>query len=115
MRTPLIGTSESYTLDGKVGSARPNSTLPLNDAGALLKFKYPASWNHFLSDHVTLFRLIPISPTQTEVRTVWLVHKDSEEGRDYDLKRLTEVWVATNDEDQRSGGKQSARHHQPRL
>lgn len=99
MRTPLLGTSESYTMDGKVGSAKPNSTLPFKDAGALLKLKYPASWNHFLSDHITLFRLVPISPTETEVRTVWLVHKDAVEGKDYDVKRLTEVWVATNNED----------------
>ena len=28
-----------------------------------------------------------------------LVHKDAVEGRDYDLKTLTEVWLATNDED----------------
>ena len=27
------------------------------------------------------------------------MHKDAVEGVDYDLKRLTEVWVATNDED----------------
>jgi stachydrine N-demethylase len=33
------------------------------------------------------------------VTTTWLVHKDAVEGEDYDLKRLTEVWIATNDED----------------
>lgn len=27
------------------------------------------------------------------------MHKDAVEGRDYDLQRLTEVWLATNDED----------------
>lgn len=32
------------------------------------------------------------------MRTTWLVHKDAEEGRDYDLKRLTGVWIATNAE-----------------
>jgi Rieske 2Fe-2S family protein len=33
------------------------------------------------------------------VTTKWLVNKDAVEGVDYDLKRLTEVWMATNDED----------------
>ena len=33
------------------------------------------------------------------VQTKWLVHKDAKEGVDFDLKRLTEVWVNTNDED----------------
>ena len=27
------------------------------------------------------------------------MHKDAQEGVDYDLQRLTEVWAATNDED----------------
>src|SRR5690606_41910653 len=44
---------------------------------------------------------ISISPGETELTTRWLVHKDAVEGRDYDLRRLTEVWTATNDEDRR--------------
>ena len=43
--------------------------------------------------------MTPVSATETEVCTKWLVHKDAREGVDYDLKRLTEVWVNTNDED----------------
>ena len=54
-----------------------------------------------LPDHAIVFRLLPISPTQTEVTSKWLVHKDAVEGKDYDLKALTEVWLATNDEDRR--------------
>jgi Rieske 2Fe-2S family protein len=73
--------------------------VPFADAGTLLKFHYPTTWNHFLPDHSIVFRVTPISPTQTEVSTKWLVHKDAVEGQDYDLKRLTEVWIATNDED----------------
>ncbi len=99
VRTPLLDGAESYTLNGKVASTKPNTSLPFKDAGALLMFKYPGTWNHFLSDHSILFRVTPISATQTEVCTKWLVHKDAVEGQDYDLKRLTEVWLATNDED----------------
>jgi Rieske 2Fe-2S family protein len=43
--------------------------------------------------------VLPISATETEVTTTWLVHKDAVEGVDYDLQTLTEVWTATNDED----------------
>ncbi|WP_413207812.1 aromatic ring-hydroxylating oxygenase subunit alpha [Rhodospirillum sp. A1_3_36] len=99
VRTPLLRAAESYTMDGKVAVTKPNSTLPFKDAGSLLKYSYPASWNHFLSDCSIVFRLTPISPTETELTTKWLVHKDAVEGRDYDLTRLTEVWVATNAED----------------
>ncbi|MEM9221201.1 MAG: aromatic ring-hydroxylating dioxygenase subunit alpha [Pseudomonadota bacterium] len=99
VRMPLLDTAESYTLDGKVASTKPNTTLPFRNAGALLKFKYPGTWDHFLSDHSVVFRVTPKSPMETEVTTKWLVHKDAVEGVDYDLKRLNEVWVNTNDED----------------
>lgn len=99
VRTPLLDGGESYTMNGKVAVTRPNSSIPFKDAGSLLKYKYPGCWNHFLSDHILLFRLTPISPMETEVCTKWLVHKDAVEGTDYDLQRLTEVWIATNDED----------------
>lgn len=100
VRIPLLGAGESFTLDGKAAvPTKRLSTAPFADAGSLLFFHYPNSWNHFLGDHATVFRILPISPTETEVTTKWLVHKDAVEGVDYDLKNLTQVWIATNDED----------------
>lgn len=99
VRMPLLGNAESYTMDGKVAVSKPLGQFPFRDAGTLLLYHYPTTWNHFLSDHSLVFRVTPISPTETEVSTKWLVHKDAVEGRDYDLKRLTEVWLETNDED----------------
>lgn len=98
-RMPLKEGAESYTMDGKVAVNRWLGRVPFADAGSFLKFHYPTTWNHFLSDHSIVFRVTPISATETEVTTKWLVHKDAVEGVDYDLKRLTEVWMATNDED----------------
>ena len=100
-RMPLNAGAVSYTMDGKAAVSRPLGRVPFADAGTLLKFHYPTTWNHFLPDHSLVFRVTPVSPTETEVTTKWLVHKDAVEGRDYDLKRLTEVWEATNDEDRR--------------
>ena len=100
VRIPFVGDAVSYTMDGKA-AAPPLPGMPFANAGSLLFFHYPNTWNHFLSDHVLTFRVLPISPTETEVVTTWLVHKDAVEGRDYDLNRLTEVWLATNDEDRR--------------
>jgi Rieske 2Fe-2S family protein len=99
VRIPLMGGGESYTMDGKVAVTKPLGRIPFRDAGSLLMYHYPTTWNHFLSDHSLVFRVTPIGPTETEVSTKWLVHKDAVEGRDYDLQRLTEVWLATNDED----------------
>ncbi|WP_294926394.1 aromatic ring-hydroxylating dioxygenase subunit alpha [uncultured Paracoccus sp.] len=98
-RMPLQETAVSYTMDGKAAVARQLGRIAKPDAGSLLVFHYPSCWNHFLPDHSLTFRVTPISPTETEVTTTWLVHKDAVEGVDYDLKRLTEVWTATNDED----------------
>ncbi|WP_172298193.1 aromatic ring-hydroxylating dioxygenase subunit alpha [Pseudoruegeria sp. HB172150] len=100
-RMPLKVGAKSYTMDGGIAVTRRLGRVPFDDAGSLLKFHYPTTWNHFLPDHSITFRVTPVTPTTTEVRTTWLVHKDAVEGRDYDLKRLTEVWIATNDEDRR--------------
>ncbi len=100
-RMPLKTGARSYTMTGNAAVGRPLGRVPLPDAGALLKFHYPTTWNHFLPDHSITFRVTPIGPQQTEVQTTWLVNKDAVEGVDYDLKTLTEVWEATNDEDRR--------------
>lgn len=100
-RIPLLNNAESYTMDTKRAVHRLMGSMPFADAGSLLLFHYPSTWNHFLGDHAIVFRVLPISATETQVTTKWIVHKDAVEGQDYDLKRLTEVWLATNDEDRR--------------
>ncbi|WP_210529570.1 aromatic ring-hydroxylating oxygenase subunit alpha [Rubellimicrobium arenae] len=101
VRIPFVGDAVSYTMDGRAAVAGGIPGMPFANAGSLLFFHYPNTWNHFLSDHVLNFRVLPIDAQRTQVTTTWLVHRDAVEGRDYDLNRLTEVWVATNDEDRR--------------
>lgn len=101
VRIPFIGAAVSYTMDGKAAVSKRVGSVPFDNAGSCLFFHYPNTWNHFLSDSVLTFRVLPVGPTETEVTTTWLVHKDAEEGIDYDFKRLTEVWIDTNDEDRR--------------
>ena len=101
-RVPLASEALSYTLSGHAAVRRPLCpSLPTNDFGALLCFHYPSTWNHVLADHAVSFRVLPISPTETELTTKWLVHRDAIEGEDYDLGELTAVWQATNAQDQR--------------
>ncbi|MFN3938145.1 MAG: aromatic ring-hydroxylating oxygenase subunit alpha [Gemmobacter sp.] len=100
-RIPLLDNAESFTLSTRAAVSRRMGTMPFNDAGSLLFYHYPNSWNHFLADHAIVFRVLPVSPTETEVTTFWLVHDEAEEGRDYEQGTLTEVWLATNDEDRR--------------
>ncbi|MEM0943971.1 MAG: aromatic ring-hydroxylating dioxygenase subunit alpha [Pseudomonadota bacterium] len=100
-RMPLLPGAKSFTMDLKPATAKILGHVRDETAGTLLKYHYPSTWNHFLPDHSIVFRVTPLTPTTTEVTTKWLVHRDAVEGVDYDLKRLTEVWVATNDEDRR--------------
>ena len=98
-RIPLLNNAESYTMDTKAAVSKRMGKMPFNDAGSLLFFHYPNTWNHFLADHAIVFRILPISPMETQVTTFWLVPQDAVEGVDYDVNNLTEVWLNTNDED----------------
>jgi glycine betaine catabolism A len=101
-RMPLIEGTVSYTMTGDPAVRRPlTDAIQERDIGTLLLFHYPSIWNHIMGDHASSFRMLPISATETQLTTKWLVHRDAVEGVDYDLKTLTEVWLATNDEDRR--------------
>lgn len=101
-RMPLNEGTASFTMSGA-----PAVQLPLSarvgrvNVGSMLLLHYPSTWGHVLGDHATTFRVLPLSPTETQLTTKWLVHKDAREGIDYDVKTLTEVWSATNNEDRR--------------
>jgi Rieske 2Fe-2S family protein len=99
VRLPMIHAGESQTLDTKVASRKPLAEFGQLDLGGLSFWTQPNSWHHFMSDHIVSFSVLPIAPHRALLRTRWLVHKDAQEGVDYDLKRLTEVWDATNDQD----------------
>ena len=100
-RVPLLRAAKSFTMSGAPAVSRRLGSVPFDDAGTLLAFHYPNTWNHFLADHAVVFRVLPLAPDRTEVTTKWLVHRDAREGVDYDVERLVEVWRATNDEDRR--------------
>ena len=100
-RVPLLDNAESFTMSTKAAVARRMGSIPWNDAGSLMYYHFPSSWTHFLPDHAIVFRVMPVGPMRTQVTTNWLVHKDAVEGVDYDVQKLTEVWLATNDEDRR--------------
>ncbi|WP_428515331.1 aromatic ring-hydroxylating oxygenase subunit alpha [Roseovarius sp.] len=100
-RMPLLPGAKSFTMDLKPAVSKWLGRVSDDTAGTLLKYHYPTTWNHFLPDHSIVFRVTPLTPMTTEVTTKWLVHKDAVEGVDYDVTRLSEVWLATNDEDRR--------------
>ena len=59
--------------------------------------------NNFLSysDHVIGYRFIPRSLQITDIEVIWMVRKDAEEGKDYNLEDLTWLWHCTSKDDER--------------
>lgn len=100
MRMPFLGEARSMTMSGEPAVTKRLGRAPATEnCGDVLLYHYPSTWNHVTADHALSFRCLPLSATETELTTKWLVPKDAIEGRDYDLQTLTEVWKATNAQD----------------
>lgn len=99
IRLPFTEGSVSFTPDGSPACKKLLGDLAEVDLGSVRMFRVPNNWNHFLSDHILHFRVLPIAVDKTAVRTTWLVHENAVEGVDYDIEALTSVWLATNDQD----------------
>jgi Rieske 2Fe-2S family protein len=99
-RLIIAGAGESQTPDARAACRKLLGSLMRTDAGDVHLWGIN-SWNHVMGDHAVIFAIFPLSADKTLVRTKWLVHKDAEEGRDYDLGTLTSVWQATNEQDAR--------------
>lgn len=99
VRVPLADGTYSYTMSGMPAVRTSLGQADGKDLGVLLMFHYPSTWVHVLSDHAISFRVLPISRNETLLTTKWIVHKDAEEGRDYDIDNLTNVWAQTNEQD----------------
>lgn len=97
-RLIIAGAGESQTPDATAASSKLLGTMTRKDLGDMHLWGHN-SWKHFMGDHAVVSIVIPLSPDRTLVRTKWLVHKDAVEGRDYDLEKLTNVWLATTEQD----------------
>jgi Rieske 2Fe-2S family protein len=98
-RLVLEGTGESMTVDTRVACTRLLGSLTERRLGTLHLHVQPNAWFHFMSDHILTFAVFPIDRERTLVRTTWLVNADAQEGKDYDVEKLTQVWDATNNQD----------------
>lgn len=99
VRLPFTGGTLSMTRDGRPACARLLGTLTCGDLGSVRLLSLPNSWNHVQADHAVTFRVLPLGPEETLVTTKWLVHEDAQEGLDYDVARLKDIWAVTNEQD----------------
>ena len=97
-RLIISGAGESQTPDATAASSKLLGNMTRKDLGDTQLWGHN-SWNHFMGDHAVVAIVIPLDAGRTLVRTKWLVHKDASEGVDYDLNKLTDVWIATTDQD----------------
>jgi Rieske 2Fe-2S family protein len=99
IRLPFRDGAMSMTLDGKPACKKLLGELTTPDLGSVRMFRVPNNWHHMLADMSIHFRILPLGPDRTEVRTIWCVHEDAVEGWDYDVEHLSHVWIETNDQD----------------
>jgi Rieske 2Fe-2S family protein len=99
IRFPLNEGYRSWTLDGAPAVRKPMVEAGEGDIGSLRLAVEPHAFVHATADAVFMFCALPLSPGQTQVTSKWLVHRDAVEGVDYDLKKLTELWTITNQQD----------------
>jgi glycine betaine catabolism A len=97
-RLIIAGAGESQTPDATAASSKLLGSMTRKDLGDTHLWGHNC-WHHFMGDHAVCTMILPLSAGETLVRTKWLVHKDAVEGRDYDLDKLTSVWLATNEQD----------------
>ncbi|MFM1794768.1 MAG: hypothetical protein RL642_1153, partial [Bacteroidota bacterium] len=98
VRYPLRPGIESYSTDGKKVSI-PMGHHQDHDAGVVGLVNYPNFWMDAVSDYIWTMRITPIDAATTDVEFCWLVDGKAEEGKDYDLKHLTDFWEITGAQD----------------
>ena len=89
------------SLDGQRVCTRLLGDLPDEDMGSLRVHTFPNHWTHASSDHAVMTRLTPLGRETTEALVLWVVDEGAEEGRDYDLQRMTPFWRLTSEQDWR--------------
>lgn len=97
-RFVIAGAGESHTMTGRAAVNKLLGAVTDPVLGDCHIHTYN-SWHHVFADHAVMTYIIPVAPDRTAVHTVWLVNADAREGVDYDLDTLTEVWIATNQQD----------------
>jgi Rieske 2Fe-2S family protein len=98
-RTPLAKGVKSITRDGDFIGPKVLGRVPSQDIGSLRWQVYPNTFNHVLGDYAFLVRFLPVNARETMITSKFLVPADAVEGVDYDVTRMTEIWLKTNDED----------------
>jgi len=97
-RYALADGNATESMDGKP-VAPLMGDLQDPEAGTLGVNIFPIFSVQVHSDYAFVLNMKPIDAARTSYETLWLVRADAQEGRDYDLKQLTEFWRITAEQD----------------
>jgi phenylpropionate dioxygenase-like ring-hydroxylating dioxygenase large terminal subunit len=90
---------DSETKDGKLASKKLMGKFEVCDKGETAFVFNPIGYVLALNDFAMMARFTPRDAVNTDVQLTWLVHKDAEEGVDYDPDNVAWVWDVTIKED----------------
>ena len=92
--------AKSSTMTGEPVCRRLMGSLTEADLPAAVGLTFrPTSSGLFFGDYGIVHDFQPVSPTETRVRCQWLVAGEAEQGRDYDVESVIELWDITNRQD----------------
>ena len=92
---------DSETRDGTPGSKKLMGKFKQCDQGETAFAFTPVSYILASNDFAMMARFTPRDALNTDVQLSWLVHKDAEEGLDYDPDNLAWVWDVTIKQDKK--------------
>jgi Rieske 2Fe-2S family protein len=98
-RYPLLRGHVTGSEDGKPVAPLMGSIKDFD--GGTTDFQIgPVTYALAYCDHIVLYRFTPLSAHRADCDITWLVNGAAEEGKDYDLKKLTWLWDVTTIADQ---------------
>ena len=98
-RFPFNEGQIAMTMSGNFDVQKLMCDVAGGDIGSMRWALEPQSFCHSTSEYTFMFSAMPVSTTQTNVYSKWLVHEDAVEGTDYHVEELTELWTKTNLQD----------------
>jgi Rieske 2Fe-2S family protein len=102
IRNSVIDPStRTFTMDGRVACTKPlGNDVNWHEEMSGLSW-YPQFGMYLFPDHAYVSSWKPVAVDKTLYRTVWMVHEDAVEGRDYEVEKVVALVNLVNEEDTR--------------
>jgi Rieske 2Fe-2S family protein len=95
----MVEGAVTFTVDGAFASQRLLGA-PDNPPTKMKALAWFPQFGMFVNpDYAVFSSWLPITPTTTQYRSIWVVHEDAVEGQDYDSQRVIELIDVTNKQD----------------